>query len=527
MKKSLTFVLLLSVAFISFGQKDIIKNIDGNTNNTLQGNSIVHPNVIKTPVGFAISGPLNKINLTDVDIQFINNEPNPFIGHEDREIQPGFTVPDYDDVYKDDTGMQLDFGTVQNSKGITHNYNGQTSGSFPPDCNGDVGPVYYFQTVNLTYSIYNKATGVVAANGNLNSIFNSSLPGAGYNDGDPIVLWDEQANKWLYVEFSISGSNDYMLIAVSQTADPTGSWYSWSFDVDDTPDYMKFGIWQDGYYMATNTSGGNDVYVFERDVMIAGGPSPQMIAFSNPSRPSTFDGFHCIMPLDNDGPWAPAGTPGGFITIADDGQGNSADELRIYECVTDWTTPANSTFAMTQQLPVNSFAGEFDAADWNNIPQPGTTQQLDGISTVLMYRAQYRNFSGTEKIVCTHTIAETGTEGAIRWYILERNGGNWSINQQGTYNPGGADDVSRWLPSIAMNGAGQVAIGFSTSSPTNTTYPGIHVIGRSTCAPANTMDIAEFSIVEGGTYQSTYERWGDYANMSVDPSDDYTFWFTT
>ena len=440
MKKSLIFILIFLIPFISFGQKNILKKVE-KKNKT--NNNIVHPTTIKTPVGFAISGPLNKVNLTDADIRLLNNNPNPFVGHEDRKIQPGFTVPNYDEVYKDDTGMQLDFGTVQNSKGITHNYSGQTSGSYPPDCNGDVGPTYYFQTVNTTYSIYNKATGAVAANGNLNSIFNGSLPGAGFNNGDPIVLWDEQANRWLYVEFSIGSppsysENDYMLIAVSQTADPTGSWYSWSFDVDDTPDYMKFGIWQDGYYMATNTGGAglNDIYVFERSVMLTGGASPQMITFNNPSRPSTFDGFHCLMPLDNDGPWAPAGTPGGFITIADDGQSNPADELRIYECSVDWATPANSTFGMTQQLPVNSFAGEFDAADWDNIPQPGTSQQLDGISTVLMYRAQYRNFSGTEKIVCTHTIAETGTEGAIRWYILERTGANWSIDQQGTYNPG-------------------------------------------------------------------------------------------
>ncbi len=380
--------------------------------------------------------------------------------------------------------------------------------------------------MNTTYAIYRKSNGALVANGDLNDIFDGGLTGAGCNSGDPIVLWDEQAQRWFYSEFSLCNSNDMMLIAVSMTADPTGSWYSWSFDVDDTPDYMKYGIWQDGYYMATNTSGGNDVYVFDRTAMIAGDANPTMIGFDNPSRPSTFDGFHAIMPLDNDGAWAPSGTPGTFITIADDNQSNADDELRIYELDVDWATPGNSTFGMVQQLGVNSFTGRFDAADWDNIPQPGSGQQLDGVSTVLMYRAQYRNFSGTEKIVCTHAIAETGTEAAIRWYELERNGGNWSITQQGTYNPGGADDVSRWMPVIAMNGAGQTAIGFNISSPTNTTYPGIHAIGRSSCAPANTMDIAEFSIVEGGTSQAGANRWSDYANMAVDPNDDYTFWYT-
>jgi len=317
-----------------------------------------------------------------------------------------------------------------------------------------------------------------------------------------------------------------MLIAVSETSDPTGNWYSWSFDVDDTPDYMKFGIWDDGYYMATNTRGKNDVYVFERDVMIAGGASPTMIAFSNPNRPSTFDNFHCIMPLDNDGPSAPSGANGGFITVADDDEGNPGDELWIYECVPDWGTPVNSTFTRTQVLSVNPFVLDFNGS-WSNIPQPGTTQKLDAVSTVLMFRAQYRNFSGTEKIVCAHTIAETSDEGAIRWYILERTGGTWSIDQQSTYNPGGSNGTSYWLPSIAMNGAGQVAMGYNVSSSTNNIYPEIRVVGRSECAPDNTMDMTESVVATSSSSQTGANRWGDYAGMGIDPDDDYTFWFTT
>jgi hypothetical protein len=313
-----------------------------------------------------------------------------------------------------------------------------------------------------------------------------------------------------------------MLIAVSTTNDPTGTWYSWSFDVDDLPDYPKFGIWQDGYYMATNTSSGNDVYVFDRDAMILGESDPTMIAFDNPNRPSTFDGFHCILPLDNDGPWAPAGTPGQFITIADDGQGNPADALWIYELDVDWGTPSNSTFARTQTLTVNSFDGNFDGT-WYNIPQPGTSQQLDGISTVLMHRAQYRNFNGTQKIVCNHTIAESEDEAAIRWYELENIGSGWSIAQQGTYNP---DNVSRWMASIAMNDLGQIAMGYSVSDGSST-YPGIRLCGQTNSAPSGVMDVEETVIWDGSYSQTNSERWGDYSNMSIDPVDGTTFWFTS
>ena len=482
---------------------------------------VVKPTVIKHPIGFSITKPL-KDNPIVTGFEKQNDEFY-MNRHRDRDLNPNITPPDFDKMPAD-PNMQIKQGRINNgSKALAHNYAGQNSSSYPPDCNGAVGPNHFFQVVNLTYAIYNKSDGSIAAGPSaLNSIFNSSLPGAGYNNGDPIVLWDEQANRWFYSEFSLGGSNDYMLIAVSTTSDPTGTWYSWSFDVDDTPDYMKFGIWQDGYYMATNTSSGNDVYVFERDKMIAGNSNPQMIAFHNPNRPSTFDGFHCIMPLDNDGAWAPAGTPGQFITIADNGQSNPADALYIYELHADWNTPSNSSFSRTQTINVNSFSGNF-SGNWDNISQPGTSQKLDGISTVLMYRAQYRNFNGTQKIVCNHTIAETSTESAIRWYELENTGSGWSIAQQGTYNP---DSKSRWNASIAMNASGEIGMGYSISDASST-YPGIRYCGQSANAPANTMDIAETTIYTGQYSQTSYNRWGDYANMSVDPSDGSTFWFTS
>ncbi len=509
MKKLLLFIFVLSFATLAFSQEKKAK----------KNHEAVSPTLIKNPVGFSISTALKEAPIytekASVEEEFYMNK------HRDREINPNIFPPDFKNMPAD-PGEQKTMGQKSSGKGLNLNFAGQNSGSYPPDCNGTVGPNHYFQVVNVTYQIYNKSDGTTAAGpSNLNTIFNSSLPGASRNSGDPIVLYDEQADRWLYAEFSLSTSNDYMLIAVSTTNDPAGTWYSWSYDVSDTPDYMKFGIWQDGYYMATNTPSGNDVYVFERNAMLTGDPSAAMIGFDNPNRPVTFDGFHCLMPLDNDGAWAPSGTPGQFITVADDGQGNAADELRIYELDVDWTTPSNSTFTMVQQLPVNAFSGNFNNS-WDNIPQPGISQKLDGISTVLMYRAQYRNFSGTQKIVCTHTIAESSTESAIRWYELEKTTGNWTIAQQGTYNP---DNVSRWNASIAMNDNGEIALGYSASDGSST-YPGIRCVGQTTGAPANVLDVAEEIIWTGAYSQSSYNRWGDYSNISVDPADGVTFWYT-
>ncbi len=404
------------------------------------------------------------------------------------------------------------------------NFAGQTSPYYPPDCNGTAGPNHYMQTVNTTYAIYSKTGTLLAGPTNMNLLF-SGTTGSSCNDGDPLIQYDEQADRWLAVEFSLCGSNDYMLVAVSTTNDPTGTWNKYSFDVADTPDYEKFGIWQDGYYMGSNNSTGNDIYVFQRSVMLAGGASPLMVGFNNPYRPTSIDGFMCVPPVDNDGAFAPAGSPGLFIAMNDDAIGGGSDQLWIYELDVDWTNTAASTFTRTQQIDVAAFDSNF-GNNWTNIKQPGTTQELDAIPQVIMNVPQYRNFGSYQTIVCCHTVDVDATDHAgIRWYELRRTTGNWSVRQQGTYAP---DAHSRWMGSIMLNANNKIALGYSVSSAT--VYPSIRYTGQSAGAyatGAGVLDVPEESIQAGANSQTGAERWGDYALMSVDPTDNETFWFTT
>lgn len=407
------------------------------------------------------------------------------------------------------------------------NFDAQTSPYYPPDCNAAVGPNHIMQTVNCTYAIYSKTGAVLVSPTNLNTLF-SGVTGSTYNDGDPVVLYDEQAQRFVVTEFSISGANDYVMIAVSSTGDPTGTWYKYSFDVSDLPDYPKFGVWQDGYYMGDNNTSGNDIYVFQRSVMLTGGASPQMIGFNNPNRPASLDGFMCVPPVDNDGTAAPAGAPGIFIAFNDDAIGGGSDQLWIFELAVNWTTPASSTFARTQQIAVTPFDSNF-GNDWTNIAQPGTSQQLDAIPQVIMNVPQYRNFGSYQTIVCCHTVDVDNTDHAgVRWYELRRGtqaSGNWAIRQQGTYAP---DANSRWMGSVMLNGSGKIGLGYSISS--STVYPGIRYTGQTSAAynAANgIMDLPEDNIQTGAYSQTGVERWGDYSSMSVDPTDDQTFWYTT
>lgn len=402
------------------------------------------------------------------------------------------------------------------------NVDGQTSPYSVSDCNGAVGPNHYMQTINSSYAIYDKTGNLLAGPTNMNLLF-GSVPGANCNDGDPIILYDEQAERWLAAEFSLCGSTDRMLIAVSTTDDPTGTWHQYSFDVADMPDYEKFGIWRDAYYMGTNTSNGTDIYAFEREQMLEGNTA-QMIAFDNPWKPIL--GGVTVPPLDNDGLFAPEDSPGMFIACNDDAWGGSSvDQLWIYEFVADWDSPSNSTFDRVQELDVSPFDSNFGPT-WDNIIQPGTSQKLDGLIGYTMNRPQYRNFGTYETIICNHTVDVDQTDHAgIRWYELRRTTGeDWVVRQEGTYAP---DEHSRWMASIVLNGQNELGIGYSISSSTE--YPGLRVCGQSAEEyelASGILNLTEDTLVVGTQSQSGTNRWGDYFNTSIDPNNDQTFWFS-
>ena len=426
----------------------------------------------------------------------------------------------------EDPAWQKFMGTTMASSHPIANFDGQTSPYYPPDCNGAAGPNHYMQTINTVYAIYSKTGTLLAGPTNINQIF-GGVPGSSHNDGDPIILYDEQADRWVVTEFSISGSPNYVMMAISSTNDPTGTYHTYSFVVASMPDYPKFSVWRDGYYMGDNNGGSTDTYVFQRDQMLIGGTA-KSVGFHNTWRPASVDGFMCVPPVDNDGTFAPAGSPGLYIAFNDDAFGGGTDQLWIYELAVDWNTTTNSTFNRVQQIDVQPFSSNF-GNNWNNIAQKGTGQKVDGIPQVIMNVPQYRNFGSYQTIVCCHTVnlgtAPNNNHAGIRWYELRRTSGPWSIRQQGTYAP---DDYSRWMGSIMLNGYNTIGLGYSVSNANM--FPAIRYCGQtasSYAAASGTLDIAEDTIINGNYSQTGANRWGDYSLLSVDPADDNTFWFTS
>jgi hypothetical protein len=388
--------------------------------------------------------------------------------------------------------------------------------AIPPDTYGDVGPDTYFHMVNLSFTIFNKSGNIILGPTNSGTIWNG-LPYS-WNNGDGIVLYDDQADRWFISALclpSFPSPPYFMMIAVSQTSDPTGAWYRWEYQFDNIPDYPKFGVWRDAYFMSfnrfisPNSFDGIAAVAFDRTAMLAGDPSPAMVMFKFVHNTTVFS----ILPADCDGPFPLTGTPGYFTYL-------DATFIGLYEFHTDWTNPAAATFGNLNKISIGTYNPNV-----LGIRQKGSNVKLDPISDRLMCRLQFRRFPDHQSMVVNHTIRVGDNQAGIRWYELRRITGNWALYQQSTYAP---DSNSRWMGSMAMDSAGNIALGFSVSG-TNL-YPSVRYTGRMKNDPPGQMTLAEQSIIEGGGAQthpaSTYARWGDYSSMTVDPSNPSIFWYT-
>ena len=439
--------------------------------------------------------------------------------------------PWVDSVLQDWHGSPEMPAPLQNFEGINNR-----NQVLPPDTNGAVGPNHYVQWVNLSIAVYSRTGTLLAGPVNGNLLWSGfGGPCETTNDGDPIALYDHLADRWLLSQLALPNfpnGPSYQCVAISQTPDPTGAYFRYAFQISATKlnDYPKFGVWPDAYYMSINqfnagslTWAGAGTVAFERHSMLAGLPA-RMVYFDLFAVNPNFGG---MLPAALDGPAPPLGSPNFFVEVDDASVFPPNDALRIWQFHVDWTNPANSTFGVNGNPNTVLNTAPFD---WNMcnfspscIPQPGPSARLDAISDRLMYRLQYRNFGTHQALVVNHTVDVDGTDHAgIRWYELRDSGSGFQTQQQGTYAP---DSAHRWMGSIAMDGAGDMALGFSVSS--TSTFPSIRYAGRLASDPLGTLAQGETTLIAGsGSQTHSSGRWGDYSMMAVDPTDDCTFWYT-
>lgn len=413
---------------------------------------------------------------------------------------------------------------------------GNVSGVAPPDTNADVGPNHIVQMVNVALSIWDKEGNELLAPTAVNVLWD----GFGglcesNNNGDPIVLYDSQADRWMITQFAIPSNidNNRACIAISQTGDPTGSYYRYDFLYSNVKfnDYPHYGVWTDAYYSGVNQFTGNSftgsgVVAYERDAMLAGQPARQVIFDLETSNPNAFT----PMPADIDGIFLPpTGMPGLFVTADNPG------ELNLWHFDVDWDNTDNSSFTLANTLSVSPYSGAVCGFNRDCIEQPNE-QNLDAIGGRMMFRLAYRNLGGAEnKLIANHTVIGSTSDNdiaGVRWYEIDidddgfqkmdTNGDLIPINN-GTFNLD--DGNSRWMGSAAMDAVGNIGVGYSVSG--NDLFPSIRFSGRSQSDAANILTVPEIEIKAGEASQGGINRWGDYSSLSIDPTDDCTMWYTT
>ncbi|MFL5955435.1 MAG: hypothetical protein ACJ76I_15145 [Gaiellaceae bacterium] len=403
------------------------------------------------------------------------------------------------------------------------------AGYVPPDPVGDVGLTQYVQAVNGGLAVFTK-TGVPVTGAINDSSFWNGLSGCQPTTTrgltDPTVNYDQLADRWVYAELSVDISTavwqqSYMCVAVSTTGDATDGWNRYVFAAGNgvLPDYPKLGVWPDGYYLSfndySNTTGGfvgAGAMVLQRSAMLTG--STAQSVFVDLRGVSGLLGG--MLPSDADGATPPpANAPNYYVTPVDD-PANTNDQLGVWTFQVDWATPSNSAFTNPQAVSVLAYNGNTQ----RSVAQPGTSQLLDGLADErLMNRLQYRNFGGYQTLV-TNLSVDNGSSGlAPRWFELRKVAGSWTANQESTFAPSG---LNRWMGSVAMDGAGDMALGYSAGDAG--TAPQLRYTGRLVGDSLSTMQ-PEATLAVGQSQTGT-ERWGDYSQMTVDPADDCTFWYT-
>lgn len=415
-----------------------------------------------------------------------------------------------------------------------------TGGAIPPDPNLAVG--IYTDTVNNTQTtqimqVVNTSVDVYGTDGtplmpssvDLGALFSylTNTNCSAYPDGgDVIVLWDQLDQRWLLSQLAYNSTftqND-LCLAISQTSDATGIYYLYDIPFGGSlPDYPKLAVWRDGIYFsanmfnttinrrtgaATSTFIGAQACSFPRAYVSS---PPDIVTMTCSGSGNT--AIYNILPASLDGTNLPPSGPDYYLQFVDNLSTTSGNELALYQF-------QSGQLKLLGNLPAATFHEACGGATC--IPQAGTTQQLDSLGDRLMYRLSYRSYSdGTQAMVVNHSVQvnSSNNQTGIRWYQLCSSGGSFSVCKQSTFSP---DSTYRWMGSIAQDSVGDLGLGYSVSS--SSLFPSIAVTGMQ---PADNGEMEQENVVfPGPNFQDTYNRWGDYSSMVLDPND-CAFWYTT
>ena len=435
-------------------------------------------------------------------------------------------------------------------------------GCQPPDSSGDVGPNHYINTVNSSFKIFDKSGNVLnGPNGTTFNAFFAPLTGTpcqDHNDGDPFIMYDQEADRWVISDFafpSLPGNGPfYECIGVSHTGDPvSGGWFLYAIQHDPgnptwVGDYPKMATWNSGgnpaqnaYFLTVNlflgpvcpgpncVFEGSRVIALDRASMLSGN-SANAIGFDiTPA--GLGDAYSLVGAYYRAGSPPPAGRDEMLLAI--DANIQTYTQVKAWKFHVDFANPANSTLGIGADHSPNSLItvdpfvdAQTAAAGFTIVPQLGTANRIQTLGDKIMTPVVYQNLGGTESLWANSTVCQDASctqPTGIRWYQFDVTGGNFPATpvQQQTWTNGG-DGLYRFMPSISVDNSGNAAIGYSVSS--STINPGIRYAGRLAGDPPSNLAQGEAHMFDGTGSQTSGPRWGDYSYLSIDPSDNMSFW---
>jgi hypothetical protein len=380
----------------------------------------------------------------------------------------------------------------------------------PPDSDGDVGPNHYVEAINEAFAVFNKNGTMLAGPITYNTLFAPLVgtPCQNQNHGDPFVLYDHIADRWVVTDFAFPGGLPgsgpfYECIAVSQTADPVaGGWFLYALQHEPAHptwvgDYPKFALWNNpqpggAYHFTVNLFDGPTLafqgvrtFALDRASMLTGGPA-NAIAFSVPLA-GVGDSYSFVPATFRTGTAPPAGRDEMVLAIDSPATGGvTLTQVHARFFHVDFVTPGNSTLGMganhtpNAEITVNGFVDAFTTTT-DLVPQQGTAQRLDTLGDKIMTPMVYQNRGGTESLWTSNTVctdAPCTQPTGVRWYQFDVTGGTFPATpvQQQTWTNGN-DGLYRFMSSIAVDNAGNTAIGYATSS--SAAFPGFVMRGAS------------------------------------------------
>ena len=415
------------------------------------------------------------------------------------------------------------------------NFGGPTlgeSGFVPPDSDGDVSLSSVIVAANGRIKSYDRLGNLGTLNLDTSVFFSSLTPVGGTSD--PRVVFDRLSNRWYVEILDLAGTNNRLLLAVSDTEAITGStvWKFFAFaqNIGAGPsgfaDYATLGVDANGVYIGTNRFNGSfqncDLFAIDKASLLLAVPVLTVTPFHSVIA-GTGTGMFTPWPCSNDDPTATVA----FVVGVDNAIFGSLDYRRISFAAGVFSLSANTALTVPAtsvpfQMPISTGAA--------------STGSIDSLDDRLFYARVCRNrLTGAVTVHTAHGISTdaAGVSGAgnsrssARWYNIGNVfSGAATLTASGTVVDGtGAGFKYCTIPSTAMNGQGHQFVGFTLGNTSNS--PGVGGAYRLSSdplvtAPTGIQAGVNFYNVQSGT--PTGKRWGDYSFTMVDPRDMMSIW---